>query len=65
MEILFTCFCVTVAVYGYVLEPYAIPKGLVKRIDSLTAFTKDEINVFNILNGSVRHDIITSYKENH
>ena len=39
MEIAFTCFCVTIAVYGYVLEPYSIPKGLVKRIDGLTAFT--------------------------
>ena len=39
MEIAFTCFCITVAVYGYVLEPYSIPKGLVKRIDGITAFT--------------------------
>ena len=39
MEKAFTCLCVTVAVYGYVLEPYSIPRGLVKRIDGITAFT--------------------------
>ena len=65
MEITFTCLSVTAAVYGYVLEPYSIPKGLVKRIDGLTAFTQEEINVFNILNSGVRHDIITSYGNNH
>ena len=65
MEIAFTCFCITGAVYGYVLEPYSIPKGLVKRIDGLTAFTQAETKVFNILNSGVRHDIIKCYGDNH
>ncbi len=65
MEIAFTCLSVTAAVYGYVLEPYSIPKGLVKRINGLTAFTQEETNVFNILGSGVRHDIITTYGNNH